>query len=874
MDDGTDGQDVANVGKEVQKTTGAAHKGSSSPKKNTQPTHQRLVFTDPAAFRYLEEDPSTTVLERRRRLTGYELYIVEQWACSRKHPTFVITTYTGLEQHSVVVGVLGVSTDENAWSPRLRVYLKAISRYHARKKETPVGTLMVTNLSGFPSALTVTAVPNGDLRSHREAFIVNENLKRMGCSGRAGLNLSPPIGATQAKFRELYHTSDQVPIVGAVVELVKLCQAALMLYGKLAPEYADGLLCDVTEQAISDWWADLGSDYFNIEPNDGILGPTTVGAILGILMGARKRLSIYGSPVAKDVFDILSTKRAVSHFQRSQKMERTRRLDRPTLDRLHKVTAKAANSEGWAMPRAVKSTVAELSGKGGEMVNGREKAGIAEVETLDINTFIQLGSGDRFKWLWYGKPRKTSDTNGLSSLDDGLIFNDDDHGNQGWTGRKRESVDDELSLRHTLSDRMYQASHPSQASVDHFGSDQGLRRAALKNVSGKVTDARSGLGRIRDAVARRGHHHKYSKEENAMTDDENVRGNTPRESLEQRPDRVSDASFIEQSPNRPVKQSTTGSKDSSRRGSNVLDDDRSKGIDNKSFDGDGSNDLKGQSNSSLDAPSGGEDTTARSDYMNLINDASGISSRNRGGQAALERDWKDVSLTENDYQAIDKMEHFDWASSKLPPLRATRSLSALRRDYNRGYCGWRWPRRMSFSDVVDVISIGVSHSEANNKTPENGQNPDLATANEKILAIEAQNMESSLQCLKMLETSWVESKVAQIEAFDQQCGNTQSKMDEIYHQKLNDNHDRQDFLEALLAEKKSSLIEAMKEAETLDAKLEYELQALQSKVEEVESGLVEFERQIRLLEARAVGLDENSEAKGSWLRRWLGIGIF
>src|SRR4051794_38796981 len=46
---------------------------------------QKLVFTDSVAFRYLEEDPSTTVLARRRILTGYEIYIVEQWACSRIH---------------------------------------------------------------------------------------------------------------------------------------------------------------------------------------------------------------------------------------------------------------------------------------------------------------------------------------------------------------------------------------------------------------------------------------------------------------------------------------------------------------------------------------------------------------------------------------------------------------------------------------------------------------------------------------------------------------------------------------------------------------------------------------------------------------------
>ena len=845
----------------------------TSPKGDALPAHQRLVFADPAAFRYLEEDPSTTVIERRRRLNGYELYVVEQWLCSRVHPTFVITTYTGLEQHSVIVNVLSVPTNEDAWSPRLRVYLKAINKYHARKKETPLGTLMVTNLSGFPSALTVIAVPNGDLKSHREGFIVNENLKRMGCSGRAAMQITPPIGATQAKFKELYHTSDQIPVVAAVIELVKLCQTALMLYGKLAPEYADGLLCDVTEQTVSDWWADIGSDYFNMEPNDGVLGPTTVSAMLGILMGARKRLSVYGAPIAKDVFDVVSTKRAIAHFQKSQKMKRTRRLDRATLDRLHKVTAKAASNEGWAVPRAVKSTVAELSGKGGEMVNGREKASISEIETLDIDTFVLLGSGERFKWLWHGKPRKSADIDGLSNLDDGLIFNDDEHGNQGWTGKKRGSVDDEASFRHTLSDRMYHASHLSQNSMDSHIGDQGLRKAALKNVSGKVTDARSGLGRIRDAVSRRGHHHRHSKEGKPFQYDAGVTETTPRESIEQQPRESSDITYVDKSSGASAGQSSTGSKESSRRGSEFPGGDRPfETTNNHPLSGNVPN-LYSQSTSSFDVASTVNKDEPRSDYMDLIGRANGINSRGQGRGPTIEQSSKHDPLTSNDLLAIDRMERFDWASSKLPPLRTTKSFSTLLQNSNRGYWERRWPRRMSFSAMVDVMSSGMSTSESDARLAETRQNPDLALANEKFSAIEAQVIEARLQNMRILETSWAESKISQIEAFDKQCNNTQTKMEEIYYQKLSRNHDLQDSLEALIAQKRLSLTDGMKEVETLDAKLEYELQALQSKVEDVESGLEEFERQVKQLEARAIELDNDERAKGSWAQRWLGMGI-
>jgi len=315
--------------------------------------------------RYLEEDPGVEVVERSQELQGYEIYIVEQWATSRTHPTFVITTFTGDPQHVAQVGILSVPTDESGWSQRLRVYFKALNQYHARRKETPLGILMITNLSGFPSSLTVIPVPDGDLRKHRFDFFVSENLKRMGCSGRVGLTLSAPNSATVAKFHQLYKTSDKNSIFQAVIELVKLCQAALNIFDKLDFEYADGLLCDITEKAANDWWLDIGAEFYNIEPHDGILGPTTVAALLGLLMGARNRLSAVGAPVPKDPFEIEGMKRGISHFQKSQRLERTRRLDRHTLDRLHRTSAKAANAEGWSVPRAVKSTVAELSGKGG-----------------------------------------------------------------------------------------------------------------------------------------------------------------------------------------------------------------------------------------------------------------------------------------------------------------------------------------------------------------------------------------------------------------------------------------------------------------------------------------------------------------------------
>ncbi|KAK3068303.1 hypothetical protein LTR53_014246, partial [Teratosphaeriaceae sp. CCFEE 6253] len=469
------------------------------------PGQQRFVLADPVALRYLAEDPATAVLSRRDSLPGYECYIVEQWTTSRSHPTSVITTYTGNPAHVVTVGVLHVPVDETAWSPRLRVYFKALNQYHAKRRDTPLGILMVTNLAGFPSSLTVIPVPDGDLRAHRHDFAVNENLKRLGCSGRVGLTLHAPSPATVAKFHQLYRTSDKNDIYPSVLELVKLCQSALMLFDKLAHDYADGLLCDVTERAITDWWVDIGSEQFNLEPHDGILGPTTVAGLLGLLMGARNRLHAVGAPVGKDPFDVAAMKRGIGSFQKTQRMPRTRRLDRRTLDRLHKATQKAAAHEGWTMPKVLKNTAAEISGKGGEMladaVGRRDRAGIAEIETCDLDRFVELVFGETCKWLWRGKAMKKHGKDheaqqqqqqrqrmsSVAGQNNGLLFKHDEQGGFTWTARK--STADGMPIEG--HDQFNEVGTPQDGSEEED--------AAAAKSGGVLGAAKSGLGKFKGA---------------------------------------------------------------------------------------------------------------------------------------------------------------------------------------------------------------------------------------------------------------------------------------------------------------------------------------------------------------------------------------
>lgn len=794
------------------------------------------------------------------------------------HPTFVITTYTGDPNHSVLVGVLGVPTNEEEWSPRLRVYFKAISQFHARPKETPLGMLMVTNLSSFPSALTVIPVPNGDVKKHREDFIINENLKRLGCSGRSGMSLTPPAGATQAKFFQLYKTSDRIPLYGAVIELVKLCQVALMIFGKLEQEYADGMLCDVTEKAINDWWTEIGSEYYNIEPTDGILGPTTVAALLGLLMGARNRLNYYGAPVAKDAFDVFSLKRGIAYFQKSQKLERTRRLDRHTLNQLHKVTAKAAAGEGWAVPKAVKSTVAELSGKGGEMVMGmvgRDKAGIGDIETLDIDRFVSLIHGERAKWLWYGKPRRSGVGEGRSDGDSAnYSFTKDDQGGYMWSHHRGDlppaEEDPELRKkeRETPNDVYSEQPPPGSATsvVDSpYERDPQLRKTVFKSVTGKMNDAKSGLGRIKDAVGRRGHASKHSKDYGAEVEGRGLGGYlTPNSSATLAPS--SGASVSPQTTGKAFTWKNTPAEHQA-----------------------GSPKVKDPVSGVAPTARGGESESLPSDSR--VNPPTEPVSRETSKDSEAEARWaaqvKDIRRTlvasepsvGGSIYGDGDLEGPLLEAERTPHnfqilLRRRNSISAASPSSKRLRNEAWWPRQMSFSDAEEAV-LGWEPVCAHDDDGDDEADTWAALQKQKYIAEDFKHLFEKVTYLQDHISPWVERKVNSVEALDDQGARDQDSFHTLYYQLSESYQAVKQSCQDILGDERSHVTEAIKDIEVLGAKLDYEINALVSKVKDVEDGVSQFEKQVDDLEARAKEVETylNTESWAHWaVRSITGIG--
>ncbi|KAM0441023.1 hypothetical protein ACHAPT_000328 [Fusarium lateritium] len=822
------------------------------------PPRKHIVFADPFAFRFLEDDSNVSVVERRGILRGYESYLVEQWACSRKSPTLVIVTYTGDEKHSVAVGVLSVPADESLWPAKLRAYFKAIQDSHARPKETTLGELMVTNLSSFPSALTVILIPEGDIRKYRSSFIVNEDLKRLGCSGRSGLTLSDPTEATQTKFLQLYKTSDRVAVSQAVIELIKLCQVALYMFDKLGHEFIDGLLCDKTETAINNWWIEVGAEHYNFEPTDGILGPTTVSALLGMFMGARNRLHWYGAPVSKDVFDLDSTKRGIGHFQKSQKLERTRRLDRQTILKLYTASAKAAAGEGWGVQRAVKSTLTEVGGKRGElvmgMVSGKDKGGLADIETLDIDRFVSLAYGDRPKWLWHGKPRRTLAElpNHSPELGNGVPWKDDDSNSNPKRVYSAPAESEAEVKRYDDSPGIYSAFPPGSAtSIGEGGGDRdALRKNMFKSVAGKMSDARSGFGRIKDAVGGglRGHNSRPSVSTRDDFGEMSVGGSS----------HALNTAMLSTAPMPGVGRAFTWKNKpeeylaAMRRG----DTDVIPGLPQTShFASTSTVDIKPAS-----APAC--ETQKREQEGELMD---------IGAEVRKDILSKAPSAVGSLVDEADIQGPVLEAERKDRPARLglsrRHSIQLLHRKSERVLNENRWPRRMSFGDAEeavlawdDIIDITDTTSDFVNMEAFN----DLA-----------QFFSRQMEEIKEGIEPWVTEKLKAVELLDDRYAKDKDELHALYYQ-LNEACQRMRISShELLAEERSHLTEGLKEVEVLVARLDYEINALLSKVNDVEDGIVTFERQVEDMEKKAEDLKVQLETEGwlHWLFRTMtGIG--
>lgn len=337
-------------------------------------------------------------------LDGYETYIVEQWACERKLNRCIIS-YTGNPDHHIKVYQIELAEDSELWPEVAQLYIEELHNLHLKPKDTDCGMVYVTNLLSFPSNLKLVPIPDGgDMAKSMDLFVANENMRRMGCSGRSVLSISTLPDLCCDKFRQIFRSSDAVSVQFAVRELVTMVQTCLYYCGFLKAYYVDGLLCNLTCNAIGRWWDDIGRRKYHTKPNDGVLGPSTVAAIVGFIFGVRARFQSLNYKTPKDVFNARDFLVTIRQFQKHERLPRTALLDFETLRKLYTLSEKSNDLfGGFALVRSMK----EVSGR------PRENS-ISDLETLELDQLVHHVSGKRARYLWQGKGSAPRDITGFS----------------------------------------------------------------------------------------------------------------------------------------------------------------------------------------------------------------------------------------------------------------------------------------------------------------------------------------------------------------------------------------------------------------------------------------------------------------------------
>jgi len=211
--------------------------------------------------------------------------------------------------------------------------------------------------------------------------------------------------------------------------------------------------------------------------------------------------------------------------------------------------------------------------------------------------------------------------------------------------------------------------------------------------------------------------------------------------------------------------------------------------------------------------------------------------------------------------------------SDLPTMRSTESLSLPPGAADFRNAEAQWPRHLSFS-IMDEALDNASDDTFGADPREDDNSNKLRLTNEALITLNASRMSMQLKRMQEQETIWIKTSVQIIEELNQSASKNQDDLDITYRQKLEEQNILRGATADLVSEERLSLTEALKDIEVLGAKLEYELGALRSKIDDVGDSVTDFERQVSDLETRALNLthkEHNRDTWGCWMIHLFGV---
>lgn len=169
---------------------------------------------------------------------------------------------------------------------------------------------------------------------------------------------------------------------------------------------------------------------------------------------------------------------------------------------------------------------------------------------------------------------------------------------------------------------------------------------------------------------------------------------------------------------------------------------------------------------------------------------------------------------------------------------------------------------MSFSDAEEAV---LSWKDVVQISEDDDDEDDwMVLQKQKYLADDFRRLYGHITTLQKQTGDWVERKVESVEDLDNQANRDLDELQTLYSQLSEAYQSVNQSSQDIMAEERSHVMEAIKEIEVLGAKLEYEINTLFSKVEDVEDGVTQFEGQVDEVESRATELEKLLKTE-SWL---------
>lgn len=408
-----------------------------------------FVFPDFKALDVLGLQHAKDLVYEETEISGFEIYIVEQWTAERKLSA-LITSYTGNSQDKIAAVRVVLPADFTNWPLVFKDYYNDLISY-ARPKKIKEDTLFITDLSSLPSTLNLLPIACGDFRQIWNNFKINYNLKRMRCVGRSALLLNGLFTASSNKFAQLYkipikaHSAmtknlestdnnnisnlidennkisnsaqeKEYSTIYPIIELVTIIQTCLTYFGLFDTKRKDGLLCNYTKRAINEWWILYGKYYLSVTKpkNEATMGPTTVASIISLTLSCYFKLMIVGCISSKEPLDENEFLAAIYGFQKKfgfqNKTERVC-LDQYTMEKLFEVSAKESNIDIFNFKTRFKSTFQNIAGKGNFIQLS------TDILTSDLDTLIPNLHYGKIAIIWKSSRRTEKDVLSLRKRD-------------------------------------------------------------------------------------------------------------------------------------------------------------------------------------------------------------------------------------------------------------------------------------------------------------------------------------------------------------------------------------------------------------------------------------------------------------------------